>query len=417
MVQRHDKTTLPAALRPVLLAHYKAHPQHVALYTALPPAGITNIIDKEALALLPGGLRAALALARSNPRIDSHELQLLLNSTCSVLNEGSCCAVDKSAWVQQAEDRKAAQQHVSDMLARWLEQGLAGELREASSLGCASAVDFLVSMGTRSRKAMQNVDGRVLAAYVDCVVGHGGVHTYTQELCADLAQMADMLQRPGPLPEVKSSAVYTMNECVGVMAATEHRRAELLAGAVGQQLRRLARHLGDARLDVDPAEAKSAPGMLLRALVRDAAVLVGVLDAGEADVVRVQEGLSMLEVMLTGGKLEEWEASAARERASLQRAKVKEYGRSCDGCGRLAAEVQEEGGRLQCCTGCSAAWYCSRSCQKEAWKGHRKACLAAQAVAAGAAASSSASAGDAAAASASAARGGGGGVGKAKQSM
>ena len=35
-------------------------------------------------------------------------------------------------------------------------------------------------------------------------------------------------------------------------------------------------------------------------------------------------------------------------------------------------------GAKSCCGGCHRAWYCGRACQKAGWRGHKKACKAAQ---------------------------------------
>ena len=35
-------------------------------------------------------------------------------------------------------------------------------------------------------------------------------------------------------------------------------------------------------------------------------------------------------------------------------------------------------GAKSCCGGCHRAWYCGHACQKAAWRGHKKACKAAQ---------------------------------------
>ena len=35
-------------------------------------------------------------------------------------------------------------------------------------------------------------------------------------------------------------------------------------------------------------------------------------------------------------------------------------------------------GAKSCCGGCHHAWYCGRACQRAGWRGHKKACKAAQ---------------------------------------
>ena len=51
------------------------------------------------------------------------------------------------------------------------------------------------------------------------------------------------------------------------------------------------------------------------------------------------------------------------------------YGlRRCGGCGKEEQAVRDKGVRLLVCTGCERSYYCSRGCQKAAWKEHKPMC-------------------------------------------
>ena len=48
-------------------------------------------------------------------------------------------------------------------------------------------------------------------------------------------------------------------------------------------------------------------------------------------------------------------------------------GNACDGCGKTLQDLGLD--KFECCSRCNMAYYCSKSCQREAWRaGHKKAC-------------------------------------------
>ena len=45
-----------------------------------------------------------------------------------------------------------------------------------------------------------------------------------------------------------------------------------------------------------------------------------------------------------------------------------EPGEACDYCGGKSGDLKR-------CSRCKAVWYCSRNCQKDAWKTHKTRCV------------------------------------------
>ena len=51
--------------------------------------------------------------------------------------------------------------------------------------------------------------------------------------------------------------------------------------------------------------------------------------------------------------------------------KVKKDADVCDACGNSQSLLSE---KLKKCQGCKVTFYCSKDCQKMAWKAHKKVC-------------------------------------------
>jgi hypothetical protein len=191
---------------------------------------------------------------------------------------------------------------------------------------------------------------------------------------------------------------------------SSHRRGEVLAGPIGRELRRLARYHNDGRVMAALMGLSTPPVTMLASAVTNAAALCGVLSAEEEAQLKAMMFEKVSQQMkegdcggiVSGGRPRDssgasgasgasggtggsgassWERPGEDLKAKMRRQVVQLYGRLCDECGELGAQVQQRGGiTLRRCAACQQAWYCSAECQKVAWKGgHKAECLAAQA--------------------------------------
>ena len=363
-----------------VLQELRSHPDRIPLYALLPSCSIRTspgdqpqqlLLPDGLLEQLPRGLRATLALIRSyeaSGRALDFASDAMLKTTCECLMNASV-AVEVGGV--RAEGRAGAPAVLSSqqLWRAWQAQGVASDLRDASSLGCCDAARCLGTMGR------QLGSQAVARQHLDCLLDHGHMRVLVSRTL-QLKELADMLDRPGQL-DLAGKAHIIMSSSINlqsIVVAGGWRREELLASEEGRQLRRLAAHVGDGRLEQQGSAGGWEPDASMCAgSFRRVLALAAQLASGGPDW-RLQELQHGSDERLT-----EQQAADSLERvlqlaAVLQRKRNdKAYGRECACCGRVGVQVDAG---LKRCSACQSVFYCSPGCQARDWVRHKPECKA-----------------------------------------
>jgi hypothetical protein len=381
-VSMQHKQWMTPQQRQTLLEYYCAHPDLVGLYSMLDNTLVDALAQPEAAALLPRGLHAVLQLVGGRIEQPSAlELRHMLFATIRALSQCFSPDLAPDMGPSSSSSSSSSMQAITRVAGQWVQQGVLEDLKQAAGLASREAPLTLAQVAVAVGRDMPAAP----CALVDCLLEHP---QQLERLSAAAGKVADALDGPGPLTD-HSEPIRMSAPLIRALqlAAPGPRLQQLLAGPLGQQLRRIGRHQGDARL-----RSNLLVAVMFGSAVAGAAVLSHTAagnPTGPADLHALFEGA-------LGNMKAESTAQAAHVQISQQmdQALAKEgrkqgrlCSKGCDQCGKTGVALAKEGGKLLRCTGCEQAWYCGAGCQKEAWKaGHKVECRAAQkAVAAGAA--------------------------------
>lgn len=386
------------------LAHLRAHPSHLGLYAILERVGHDRreVVGDAALAqVLPQGLKAALQLAQpgqaagcqAHPRPSPAQLLPILGTVSRVLRPAA-----DTAW--EGAGFGAVEAGLRSQFDRWEGLGVAADLRAAAALGCGAAAHCLCIMVSVTSSE------ELARSYVDMLLETRGL---AEGVAGNLQEVADSFSK-GRLPMAEMGTAMGKLVCLAT-AGRCHGLAQLMAGPVGRQARRLSAFEGDERLmaRVGPemgdfcsyvagnarevlelaeaagsggsgggetgtsraagGSAAGAGGGGTRGAMgtgrQEAAASIEAAGGGSSDSDRACGAGGVDMVRATEGVLVNLKRGVNRQQAKL-------YGRACDECGVLGAELAERGLKLQQCSRCKAAWYCGPRCQKAAWKARHK---------------------------------------------
>jgi hypothetical protein len=367
-----------------VLQHLRDHPDRVPLYSLL-GAIWPDIVGRQPQApqLLLGlsrGLAAVLQLqdtlgggSPGQRQVPSYvelppgfSLDAMLHATVSALGLVHWAA---GTAMGPAASAGEAAEAVIQVHEAWHAQGAAGHLRRASRLGCGAAMSALASM---ARAVGSEQLGRL---YLDCLLGDGHLLLATSAL-QSAADALGRIQPGDPLRRLLNGSRDAGEASVQMQAmvlAGGWRRVELLASALGPQIRRLAGFLGDQRLELSGGSPLDSAGDMAWSIIRRLPALAADL-AGTGPDWTLQPEWS--------GHATQRELGAAAndlfEQATAVKTKdvLRMLGRECAQCSTPALEAEH---RLQRCGGCQRVSYCGVECQRAHWSRHKQECKAVQA--------------------------------------